>query len=583
VIESDWPGTLSRAQIGLFPAYVPARRGAICAVEFRRGGSLMIAAIHALIQAVRGPDPRRGGFTTAWVLIFSMAACPRFAGAQVAGQPGEIYQFGAGARALAMGSAQTAVVQDVNAVYYNPAGLGLLPGRELQFMRASLFEGASYDYIAYAQNKKKRAGGWGFELIRLGVSGAEGRDEFNNEAGGFAYSETSLGLAHGWRGVFHPKMSIGIKGKMLNRTLASSSDRIISVDFGLQSGPWMDEKLMIGAVVQNGLGLAQGDTDDRLKPLIRAGVSYKVVGPLSLAADVSQSGEFRIGTEYAFGMTALRVGMTDRSLSFGGGLQLREKYLLDVALQNHAVLGMSQRISVGYRFGERKGLSGGKPPKMQFYASEYLNNALAELKKRNYLKASSDLDTAHGIDPKVFGAEWKPKGERLRTLVKALELEAHPEDQKVFQENTPAAFIAYQAVQAYIGNEEDRASLLAHAALGSDPRNPGYRRLLDAIGKLTGREKKRDEILPPARLLGLKMKFAVDEVYRRRFPSAVETLREALWLDPNNTMAWTRLGSCYYAMGDRERAAAAYGKALELDPADQKLRAFMEKQGLAGK
>ena len=540
----------------------------------------MITSSNTLTQAVREPKSRRGGFAVAWVLICVLAGSAPAARAQVGGQAGEIYQFGANARALAMGSAHTAVVQDIGALYYNPAGLGLLPGREVQFMRATLFEDASYDYIAYAQNKKKRAGGWGVEIIRFGIDGADGRDEFNNETGGFGYSEMSLGIAHGWRGVFHPKMSIGIKGKMLTRTLGGSSDRLIGADLGLQSGPWLDEKLNLGLVAQNAFGLAQGDTDDRLKMLIRFGASYRILGPLSLAADVSQGGDLRIGTEYAFGLTALRVGMSDKALSFGGGLKFREKYLFDLAIQNHPVLGMSQRLSLGYRFGVRKGLKGSKAPKMQFYASEYMNNALAELKKRNYMKASSDLDTAHGIDPKVFGSEWKPKSDRLRKLVKTLELETHPEDQKTFAANTPAAFIAYQSVQAYIGNEEDRASLLAHSALGSSPRDPSYRRLLDAIVSLTGKEKKRDEILPPARLMGLKMKHAVDEVYRRRFPSAIESLRAALWLDPNNGIAWTRLGSCYYATGDKERAAAAYRKALQLNPSDARLKAFMEKQGL---
>ena len=68
--------------------------------------------------------------------------------------------------------------------------------------------------------------------------------------------------------------------------------------------------------------LAQGDTDDRLKPLIRAGASYRVTGPLSFAVDVSQDGEFRVGTEYAFGVTALRVGIASASRSAKAGADL---------------------------------------------------------------------------------------------------------------------------------------------------------------------------------------------------------------------------------------------------------------------
>jgi len=500
----------------------------------------------------------------------------------VGGQAGEIFTFGAGARALAMGSAHTAAVNDVTSVYYNPAGLGLLPARELTFLRANLFEGATYDYIGYAQNKKKRAGGWGMELIRLNVGGGEGRDEFNQESGSFDYSEMALGLAHGWRGVFHPKLSAGLKFKMLQRTLGSSSDRLFGMDLGFQYGPWFDERFMLGLVAQNIFGLTQGDTEDELELSVRFGAAYRVAGPLSLTADISDSGDIRVGTEYAWGITAVRVGMADQALAFGGGLRFREKYMLDVALQNHPVLGMSQRFSIGYRFGRQAAdaKAGKKPAKMRFYADEFLKNAIAELKKRDYLKASKDLDTALGIDPKVGGGEWKTRSVRLRELVKAMDLQSHSEDQEELQQNAPSAFIAYQVVEAYMSNEEDRAALLAHAAQGGAPRSVAYRRLLDAVTKLTGREKVRDEILPPARLIALKMKQAVDEVYRRQFARAAESLRASLWLDPGNALAWTRLGSAYFAMGDTQRAAAAYKKALEINPNDQKLRRFLESQGL---
>ncbi len=516
-----------------------------------------------------------------WALAAAFAAGLALpARAAQSGRPGELFQFGAGARGLAMGSAHTALVNDVTAVYYNPAGLGLLPAREVAFMRANLFGGASYDYIGYAQNKKKRAGGWGVEVIRLGASGSDGRDEFNQKTGGFAWSETAFGLAHGWRGVFHPGLSIGLKGKMLNRTLGSSSDRLIGVDFGAQFGPMASGRLTLGAVIQNAFGLTQGDTSDKLEPVIRAGAAYRVVGPLTVAGDLSADGELRIGTEYAWGIGALRVGMEDRQIAFGGGLLLRSKYRFDLALVNHPTLGMSQRLSIGYKFGPRQELAAGKSPKMQAFATEYLANGQAELQKREYVKASADLETALGIDPNAGDGSWKDRAGRLKRLVKAMELDTRAEDQEAFRLDSPAALMAFTVVSAYLDGDEDRAMLLAHATAGTVNRHGGYRRLLDSMAQLTGRKVDRDSIIPPARLTALRMKQGVDAVYQRRFPAAAEALRDALWLEPGNAMAWTRLGSAYFAMGDKSRAGVAWKKALEINPADEKLKAFMAAQGM---
>ncbi|HAH08045.1 MAG TPA: hypothetical protein DCM05_16215 [Elusimicrobia bacterium] len=493
-----------------------------------------------------------------------------------AGRPGELFNFGAGARALGMGSAHTAAVNDAASVYYNPAGLGLLQAREISLMRANLYEGATYDYLAYAQNKRKTAGGWGAEFIRLNVAGGEGRDELNQPTGGFNYSEMALGFATAWRGLLHPLLSMGLKGKMLRRTLGSSSDSLYGLDIGAQMGPWVGDRLMFGLVAQNAIGFKQGDTDDKLKPLIRAGAAYRLVGPLSIALDLSDSGEFRVGTEYSFGLLALRFGLAEQGMTFGGGLLFKNRYSVDLAMLNHSTLGMSQRLSIGYRFAPP---AGAKSKKMQFYAAEYLANAQGELKKRNYLKASNDLETAIGIDPKL-GAEWRSKSERLRRLIKRAGLDAHPEDADTLAEESQAAYVAYAAVEAYLTRDEDRAVLLGHAALGTDPSKGAYGRLLDALASLGGRTIDRDQVLPPLRLSELKMKRAMDAIYARRFETAVGLLREALWLEPNNPTAWTRLGSAYFASGDRKRAAEAYKKAAELNPNDEKLRQFMKSQGM---
>lgn len=78
-------------------------------------------------------------------LFFSVEACAdKYAG--------EFLYIGAGARALAMGSAFAAVSDDISAAYWNPAGLVSARGRMAAFMHSERFGGLiSYDYLAYSQ------------------------------------------------------------------------------------------------------------------------------------------------------------------------------------------------------------------------------------------------------------------------------------------------------------------------------------------------------------------------------------------------------------------------------------------------
>ena len=45
----------------------------------------------------------------------------------------EILKVGVGARAIAMGEASTALTDDVNSLYWNPAGLALMPRGQASF------------------------------------------------------------------------------------------------------------------------------------------------------------------------------------------------------------------------------------------------------------------------------------------------------------------------------------------------------------------------------------------------------------------------------------------------------------------
>lgn len=74
------------------------------------------------------------------------------------GQAAAYLKFGIDARILGLGGAGTAVSNDVNATYWNPAGLADVVQREAAAMHTSLSLDRNYNYLGYATPIKKK--GW---------------------------------------------------------------------------------------------------------------------------------------------------------------------------------------------------------------------------------------------------------------------------------------------------------------------------------------------------------------------------------------------------------------------------------------
>lgn len=494
------------------------------------------------------------------VLAFARPSLGAEAGA------GQLFEYGAGARVLGMGGAGTALTHDISALYYNPAGLGLLDTRQVSLMRANLYGGASYDYLGYAQNFSKRPGGWGVQVMRLGISGAERRDATNTAIGSFGYSETALGLAMGVPGTFVPGLSLGAGFKYLQRTLAGSSDKHMGLDLGAQYGPLLGERLNIGLTMNNAVQKTSGDTTDALPMGIRFGAAYRFARPFLLSADVASRGQMRFGAEYAMGWAALRLGYGADGLSFGGGLAIKKALLVDLAVVSNPTFGMSQRLSLGYRFGAAK------PKKLAGFAAADVAGAKAALAERRYLQASQALEQALVLDPQLSG-EWKVKSRRLKKLIVAMDLESQPDDQVALVSGEPAAW-AYRSVMSHLDGKDGDAMILAHVAAGEG--GGAYMRLLQGMSQVTRQNIAREDIQNPKAFVDDRLKRAVSATHRRRYESAVSACLEALVVQPENALAWTRLGSAYFASGDKVRARECYEKALRFEPGNAKLRQFMD-------
>jgi len=96
---------------------------------------------------------------------------------------------------------------------------------------------------------------------------------------------------------------------------------------------------------------------------------------------------------------------------------------------------------------------------------------------------------------------------------------------------------------------------------------------------LTHSEIKKDEILPRAAMAEEKMRKADVSFQRQDMEKAARECEQVLLIDENNELAWTRLGSTYYALGDLARSKKAFLRALEINPENPSVRDFMLLQG----
>ncbi|MEA4883950.1 MAG: PorV/PorQ family protein [Clostridia bacterium] len=255
--------------------------------------------------------------------------------------------IGMGARALGMGGANIAVADDGAAIYYNPAGLGLMQRRCLTSLYTSQFRAANYMAVGYSQRNI------GVGLLRLDASGIEETDEFANVTGVFGVADLTAVAGGGFEVI--PNLSLGGALKYYYQSLPASSGWGITGDVGAlwTPMPWMS----VGVVGRNLLGSVKykdGESD----PFERSfglGVAFRPMKGLLLAADAVYQNQatLKAGAEYQFGPVALRAGGSwgagQTSLTAGAGFSV-QVLSIDYSYQTHSILPDSHRISISARF-----------------------------------------------------------------------------------------------------------------------------------------------------------------------------------------------------------------------------------------
>ncbi len=324
-------------------------------------------------------------------LVLVLCSASLFAQTSVGKYAGEFLALGVGGRALGMGGAHTAVVNDVTAGYWNPAGLARIDYPQIVLMHEEHFGNlVNYNYGAVAIPYGKDMS-FGISVIRLSIDGIpDTRDalvdritgqviyDITNPYARIDYSKIKEfnNTDYAFYLTFAKRQSEdfywGANVKIISRSIAEYSAFGIGFDAGAYYKPM--DNLHLGASVQDittTLVAWSTGTNELISPTLKLGAAYGIeflggtfmptmdfdirfenrrfasnfnIGPVSF--------DVHSGVEYSYkGLFSVRAGYSDvKQITLGAGVRL-PKLNIDYSFARFSAsetdrLNDSHRISV---------------------------------------------------------------------------------------------------------------------------------------------------------------------------------------------------------------------------------------------
>uniref|UniRef100_A0A7C4GGE9 PorV/PorQ family protein n=1 Tax=candidate division WOR-3 bacterium TaxID=2052148 RepID=A0A7C4GGE9_UNCW3 len=269
-----------------------------------------------------------------------------------------------GPRACAMGEAYTGLADDVNALFWNPAGLGQVAASQLAFSHQEWFADIRDEHLGLVL--PVGSGSLGVGLVFSTTSGIEVRDP---ESGDHTETSAHSGYAAlGYGLMLNDRLHVGISAKGLYDDLIEQTGAGVCFDAGVLLRA---ERFRLGCAARNlGWGMRYGQDNIALPMGLHVGASY-ALRRLNVVADISASvdrlPDAHLGFEYPLydifmARAGCRLGPQDwRTLSWtsalttGFGINLG-RFALDYAFVPYGRLGLTHRLSLrttlpGQQFG----------------------------------------------------------------------------------------------------------------------------------------------------------------------------------------------------------------------------------------
>jgi hypothetical protein len=275
----------------------------------------------------------------------------------------QFLKIGAGARPTGMGEAFVGVADDVNAVYYNPAGLGYMKNPELIAMHTQWFQDTNYEFGAFAYPSK--VGTFGISAATLKTEDLQQRNADESYVGTFDTVDAAYTISYGY--AFSKAYSLGANIRFIEQEIGSASAQTWSGDVG---GIYKLSRLPLSlgmAVRHFGQEVKFNEEGDPQPLTVDVGLgsqllNEKLVLALSAKKPRDNDVQYGVGSEWnqPVGESvrfALRAGYNTagqdtggtNGFSLGGGFGLK-RLNIDVAWVPFGDLGDTMRYSLHFKF-----------------------------------------------------------------------------------------------------------------------------------------------------------------------------------------------------------------------------------------
>ena len=512
-----------------------------------------------------------------------------------------------------MGNAYVAVADDVFAIHYNPAGLGLMERKQFSSSYSRLFMGLDdgsnlgLSYLAYANPWKEGKGGtFGGSWQQLNLAGL--------------YREQTLSLAYGrlMRQKFLGGRLFGGAGaKFLNRSLGSTPEGLNATDdFGSSTG-------LEDPVIKGGANVTAMDLDLGFLYLTQNdyALGLKISHLMQPNVGFKEAEKLPFGIHLGFGVnslwlkTAVQVDMTegpvtgskDQRFTFAGEKWLPSLTLGSLGLRGsigfgsrsykQLTAGLSYRVNTiqfdyGFMmpFGTIEGTDGthrfgvtflfGEPTPLEQYGNIILERMaqVSGMKTKplairgemegvkvekyseylaQYQKHMDEGRFRPAGDALVKAFKENPADKQVEQRLRLLDLVVQVMPELKFDEKDKASQFVYHGILDFLDAKYEDAVKKVSYALSLKPGSYEIDELLRRMEKETAIKGERVPKGSVVNLVDVKLMEALVAFREGKYDQVVGLCQDVLELEAENTVALQRMGSALYGM-------KAYDKALDV-------------------